>query len=103
VVGHIGAGYHFLFSRYANFSFFMLLKPLHPFHEIESTIGIIKKVGLFFCMVAGHMELHLMYLKFARYEKFSCFMVLKPLHPFTELESKCDHSKNPVLKSGHFY
>ncbi len=83
--------------------FFMLLKPLHPFHEMESTIGIIKEVGFFFCMVAGHMELHLMYLKFARYEKLSCFMVLKPLHPFTELESKCDYSKNPVLKSGHFY
>jgi len=66
VVGHIGAGYYFLFSRYADFSFFMLLKPLHPFHEMESTIGIIKKVGLFFCMVAGHMEL---YLKFARYER----------------------------------
>jgi hypothetical protein len=44
-----------------------------------------------------------MYLKFARYEKFSCFMVLKPLHYFSEMEPKCDHSKNPVLKSGHFY
>jgi hypothetical protein len=51
-LGHIGAGYYLIFSRYANFSFFMLLKPLHPFHEMESTFGIIKKG--FFCMEAGH-------------------------------------------------
>ncbi len=70
---------------------------------MELTFGIIKKIGLFFCMVGGHMELHLLYLKFARYKKFSCFMVLKPLHSFTEMESKRDHSKNPVLKSCHFY
>jgi hypothetical protein len=53
VVGHIGAGYYFIFSRYANFSFFMLLKPSHPFHEMESTFGIIKKIGFFFWMVDG--------------------------------------------------
>jgi hypothetical protein len=40
--------------KYAKFSFFMLLKPLDPFHETESTFGINKKLGLFFCMVARH-------------------------------------------------
>jgi hypothetical protein len=53
VVGHIGAGYSLIFVRYADFSFFMLLKPLHPFHEMESTFGIIEKFGLFFWMLDG--------------------------------------------------
>jgi hypothetical protein len=47
VVGRIGAGYYLLFVRYANFGFFMLLKPLHLFHEMELTCITIKKLGCF--------------------------------------------------------
>ncbi len=32
----------------------MLLKPLHPFGEMESTFEFVKKIGSFFCMVLGH-------------------------------------------------
>jgi hypothetical protein len=53
VVGRIGAGYYLIFVRYANLSFFMLLKPLHLFHEMELMFGINKKIRLFFWMVDG--------------------------------------------------
>jgi hypothetical protein len=43
-------------------------------------------------MEAGHIKLQVMYLNFSRYEKISCFMVLKPLHSLTEMESRCDHN-----------
>jgi hypothetical protein len=39
---------YLMFVKYAKYSFFMLLKPLHLLDEMESTFDIIKKIGLFF-------------------------------------------------------
>jgi hypothetical protein len=72
-----------MFIKYAKYSFFMLLKPLHLLGEMESTFDIIRKIGSYFCIVVGHIGAGYHFI-FSRYANFSFLYALETFRPISQ-------------------